>query len=72
MDYDEKLDLVIKELTVLSTDMKYIKSSIEDSKGLPTRVKILETKVDGFSKIFWKIGTVCGTALLMAILALII
>lgn len=69
---DEKLDLVIEKLAVLSNDMQYVKKYMEENAKIPMRVSLLELSVRSLNRIAWKIGTVCGVALLGALLGLIL
>ncbi len=69
---EDKLDRVLAEMIELKTDMSYVKRHIASTAEQPIRVALLETKVTTLNAIAWKIGTVCGTALILAVLALII
>ena len=69
---DERLDEIIKRLSILSTDMLYVKKHIDNTADQSIRLALVETKVSGLNKIAWKIGTLCGGAIITALLALII
>jgi len=69
MDAQEE---ILKALTELKIDMSYVKKHIETTIDQPIRIALVENKVNGLNRIAWWIGTTCGTALIMAVLALII
>jgi len=73
MDHNnDRLDAILNTLTILQTDMLYVKEHMDSTKDQSVRLALVENKVLGLTKIAWKIGTVCGTAILLAVLALII
>jgi len=72
MDSNDRLDTILSTLVALQTDMLYVKEHIDSTKDQSVRLALVEDKVLGLTKIAWKIGSVCGVALLSAVLALII
>lgn len=66
--YLGKLDDVHEKITILVTDMEYVKKHIEVASKLPIRVKVLESTVSLLSKIAWGVGSVVGIAVITAVL----
>jgi hypothetical protein len=69
---EDKLDKLLQEMIELKTDMSYVKKHIEATSNDSVRLAIVENKINALNSIAWKIGSACGTAILMALLALIL
>jgi hypothetical protein len=71
MGEQDKLDKIMTDVAVLLTKMDMVTQHITNCGALPTRVSLLEDTMSGVKKIMWGIGSVIGTAFLVAVIALI-
>lgn len=71
MSEQDKLDKIMTDIAILVTKMDMVTAHITSCGALPTRVSLLEDAMGGVKKIMWGIGSVVGTAFLIAICALI-
>jgi len=71
MGDQEKLDRILVDIATLMTKMDMVTQHITNCGALPTRVSLLEDAMGGVKKIMWGIGSVVGTAFLVAVIALI-
>ena len=69
---EHKLDTILTDLITLKTDMQYVKKHITDTTQIPTRLAITENKVNTLVRITWGIGSVLGSSILVALLAIIL
>lgn len=68
---EDKLDVLITNVTILMNDMNYVKDNFKQLERLPIRVTILEGTVKILNRIAWAIGSTVGIAVIVAILQLI-
>jgi hypothetical protein len=71
MNDQEKLDRLLIDVAQLNTKMDAVTQHITTCGNLPTRISLLEDAMGGVKKVMWGIGSVIGTAFLVAVIALI-
>lgn len=68
----DKINKIMIDIATLITKMDMVTEHIKCCSNTPVRVSLLEESMNGVKRILWGIGGTVGTALVCAVLALIL